>query len=150
GERFLATRARLACERLAERGIVLHALSLPPRLFGVLVLVAFGFGLASDAVLNADRLNLLAPHLWLLLAWNLLVYLAVAASALIKPKRRRRPGVVQDALARLAERLAVLHSPQTAGLDAVRLRFATDWAAVAHPLHAARAAATLHAAAAAF
>ncbi|HEX6705308.1 MAG TPA: DUF2868 domain-containing protein, partial [Albitalea sp.] len=126
------------------------ALSLPPRLWVVLVAIAFGAGLASDALLNAGRLNLLAPHLWLLLAWNLLVYALVAASAARRPKAPRRGAPVAEGLARLADRLAVLRGPQTAGLDAVRLRFGTDWTAVAHPLHAARAAATLHAAAAAF
>ncbi len=80
-ERFIATRARHAIERLgprdvsARRWLDRRAWRLAwPLLAG---LVAFTFGLAADHIGAPGRVDLLAPPVWAVLAWNLAVYLSL-------------------------------------------------------------------------
>ncbi|MCB2001434.1 MAG: DUF2868 domain-containing protein, partial [Rhodoferax sp.] len=73
---FLAHRARLAMGRLNSRmaalGKGVHALAWKPWLGIVIVLAAFLVGLLADRVGSAQRINVLAPPVLLLLVWNLL------------------------------------------------------------------------------
>lgn len=66
---------------------------LPPAAGPLLLLLAFAAGLALDALPGTTRINLFAPPLLAMLAWNLAVYLALAALALRRraaaPGRRR-------------------------------------------------------------
>jgi hypothetical protein len=154
--RFLARRAWLACERLARHGV--HSRAAPVLPIGwvaaTAVLAAFGLGLFSDAVAGARRINILAPPLLALLAWNLGVYLVLAVAWIA---RLRRPAAdaaagrpLREAVLRMAQRAAQWMSGAVRRADAPALaRFTLDWAHAARPLHGARIAAVLHAAAAA-
>lgn len=114
--------AQWLAERAALAGPGLAGVSLPawlaagawragPWLLAV-VLAAAGLGLLSPGLGPDGRLNLLAPPLWGLLAWNLLVY-----AALLWPRRRTvRPTASAGPLRR-----ALQH-----GLEAVLARASRD------------------------
>ena len=75
----LALRARHACERLLPRDAPLAALASPSRWQPVWVLVAVLLGGLAGALADSlgggdGSINLLAPPLWGVLAWNLAVY----------------------------------------------------------------------------
>ncbi|MFN6993235.1 MAG: DUF2868 domain-containing protein [Aquincola tertiaricarbonis] len=132
----------------------------------LLVVLAAGLGLATQALGPTQQLNLLAPPLLGLLGWNLLVYLALAVAALNRLARRKRAvhGASSAGTLASAEDLPghvaapppfglrrLLAAPAwraAAGHPALR-RFAERWSAQAAPLWSARAAVWLHAAAAA-
>jgi hypothetical protein len=137
-ERFLATRARLAAAQLARREpLVARALAPSERGWvGVaIVLLAFVAGVATDAVGGTQRINILAPPLLALMAWNVMVYVAIAL-------RLKAPGPMRRAVSSLLERSRAGAGPMA--------RYGAEWARHAAALQAARAAAVLHAAAAAF
>jgi hypothetical protein len=140
---WLARRARLAVARLSERGApvtrALAAVRWPAWLGPALVAAAFGAGLLADRVGAAERINLLAPPVLALLAWNVFVYLLLAVGIL-------RGG---DAPARALPRALAGLLRRRADDAPVAARFAADFARATAPLQAARAAAALHAAAAA-
>lgn len=137
--RFLAERARHAMQRLAPREAGVRA-ALAARFAGrawawVAIVLGFALGLAVDHIGPAQRINLLAPPIWALVAWNLLVYLAL----LLAPLRGSEPG-------RLRRWLRARWQPKGGrwGRHATLARFALDWARVAAPLDGARAALVLH------
>jgi hypothetical protein len=140
--RFVAERARHAMQRLRPRDATL-ARWLDAR-FAVRAWLpaALALGLAAGALVDqigaGQRINLLAPPIWLLVLWNLLVY-AVVALQLLTPARRGRG---------LRQRLAALWMPRQAGSTPLQ-RHLVDWMQQAAPLNAARAALLLHGAAAA-
>lgn len=152
---FLAHRARLALDRLdgpwasLRKGV--RALAWRPWLGLVLVLAAFLAGLLADRVGNTQRINVLAPPVFLLLVWNLLVYLLLLAS----PLWRNAAHQVVDPLRALVARLG------TAGVQGRRkpgggtpvaqwvAAVAAEWGRLAAPLYRLRAARILHLAAAA-
>lgn len=145
-ERLIVRRAALAAERLAERLPAVRARLAPGSGRGlgvVLVLAAFAAGIGLDALGPAGRINLLAPPLLALLAWNLGVYALMLLRAL-QPSATRAQRWLAGVPARL-QAAGAARRRQTPPLA----RDAADWAAAAAPLHAARAAALLHAAAAA-
>ncbi|CAG1018088.1 hypothetical protein BURC_02820 [Burkholderiaceae bacterium] len=162
--RFLARRARLGCERLAQREVA--AAQLPWRA-GVspwwgagLVLAAFVLGWGSDAVTSAQRINILAPPVLALLLWSLLVYLLLALGALrgafagrakaSTPGMPSTPGPLRRVLLASIERALSLSWLQGRGKASAPLaRFAATWTEASRGLHAARLASVLHAAAAA-
>ncbi|MCJ7838832.1 MAG: hypothetical protein MUP61_06420, partial [Burkholderiales bacterium] len=94
---FVARRARLAAERLCLRDggarLVVDALTWRPWIGWALALAAFAAGLATDAIGPARQINVLAPPLLAVLAWNLAVYLALAASAAARRAGRRTQGL---------------------------------------------------------
>ncbi len=96
-ERFLAQRAGLGLDLLASREPdwpgADAARSLPHgRWLGALLLVAALLaGAAGDSLASGRRINLLAPPLLALLAWNLAVYVALMGWALRGGLRRRGP-----------------------------------------------------------
>jgi hypothetical protein len=139
-EALIVRRAQLAAQRIAERdpaaARALGAVDADRHwIGGALVLLVFALGVASDAVGPTQRIDILAPPLLALLAWNVAVYLSLVA-------RPRAAGRLRDALRRALERPLHETSPPLA-------RFAARWTAFARPLYGARVAALLHAAAAA-
>jgi hypothetical protein len=151
---FLGRRAALALERLGEHDprFVRAVRALRWRSWiGVTVIAgAFVAGIAIDRIGGAQTINLLAPPLFLLLAWNLAVYAALAAAPLFARRRDGAPGLMRGVLVAWGGG----HRPSIA-----RGRFrerasrmasiATAWSALSARLYAARAARILHFAAAA-
>jgi hypothetical protein len=151
---FIARRSRLASERLCSReagaGRVLRALTWRPWVGWALALVAFIAGIATDSIGPARQINVLAPPLLAVLAWNLAVYLVIAGHATMRLSGAgsRRPGPLASLIARAAHAIAPARSiEQLAPPLAV---FSRDWIAASAPLTMSRIARTLHTAAATF
>lgn len=135
-QRFLDERARLALQRLAPRDVgVARALTrrgwrpvwmLPAMLLGLAA------GLAADTIGSGQRINLLAPPVWAVIAWNVAVYLCLLLPTPAGPKA----WVTQWLAGR-------------AGAGSAMARFHAAWARHGAPLLSARAALLLHSAAAA-
>jgi hypothetical protein len=151
-ERFVARRAELAATRLAQRDPKLAALleATAPHgwLAWTLLAAAFAIGVATDAIGPSGRINILAPPLLVVLAWNLAVYAVLLL---------RLPGALRadSALGPVRRWLLRFHlsahaGPREAMRDdtSVAYRYLHDWAAASRPLYAARATAVLHGAAA--
>ncbi|MCD6733944.1 MAG: DUF2868 domain-containing protein [Burkholderiaceae bacterium] len=151
---FVARRARLAVERLSAADARVHrtlrAIGWRPWIAWALVLAAFALGAAGDAIGARHRINVLAPPLLALMAWNLTVYAAIAVRVLVSLARRKPPR--HGPIARLVARAAhVAQAQPGAGADASPLaRFALDWARASAKLNATRVARVLHAGAIAF
>ena len=155
-EAFLATRAELAMKRLAERDAAWRSDPLGPgRSAVVLLWLLAGLMLASVIVSNVlgaeRRINLLAPPVWGLLAWNLFVYAALMIGAL---RHRRQPAAathaIRSAWTNAVRRISAVIATRRAAapITAVRRRYVADWALFSAPLQAQRMAAGLHVAAA--
>jgi hypothetical protein len=150
---FLGRRASLVLERVAERFPRVRALlrvASPRRwLTPLAAIIAFIVGAAGVDIGPAHRINLLAPPVLALLAWNLGVYAALAAAALA-PRRLSRRGAAAGPIrhtiitalrdASRPSRKSIAPRPLAAALG----RFAVDWPALAMPLWRARAAWLLH------
>lgn len=147
---FVVERARHAMQRLRTRDAQLGRWLEPSatrRLggltarawLGLAAALAFGAGLLADRIGPAQRIDLFAPAVWLLVGWNVAVFGWSAVAAL--RRRGARAHAVRRALAALLEPAL----PHAAPLR----RFAASWHALALPLHLARAALVLHLAAAA-
>jgi hypothetical protein len=138
-EAFLAARAQAALGRLGAQAPAL------PRWHGGwawgAAALGLGFGLLVDHIGSAQRINLLAPPVWAVIAWNLGVYLL-----LLLPLRQ--PGGLRRALADWASRWRA-PQPGDGSRAAVAQAFAADWAAASAPLQSARIALALHLGAAA-
>lgn len=152
--RFLARRARVGCERLAQRGVAAARMAGGagwPAWWGAAVIaVAFVIGWGSEAVASAQRIHVLAPPLLAVLAWNLFVYLLLAVAAVRQARSPRFAGPLRSALLATIERVAASSWLRGSGNGAQPLaRFAIDWAGASRGVQAARLAALLHAAAAA-
>lgn len=151
---FLAHRARLALGRLDGRAATWHkaigALAWRPWLGLVVVVAAFLAGLLADRVGNAQRINVLAPPVLLLLVWNLLVYLLLLTAPLWRTVLQRGA----DPLHRLVAYVgAGWHGRRKAGPGTPAARWlgavATEWGRLTATLYRLRAARILHLAAAA-
>jgi hypothetical protein len=154
---FVARRARLAAERLGavDAGVrrALRALDWRPWIAWVLLLFAFALGAAGDAVGARHRINVLAPPLLALIAWNLAVYVAIGVRALASLVWRQpaRHGPIARLVARLARAAHAAQAQPAAATDASPLaRFALDWTRASAKLAATRVARVLHTAAIAF
>jgi hypothetical protein len=156
-EAFVARRAELALERLGERHRAIPSTLAAFRWRGwitpVVLVVAFIAGVAIDEVGGSGRINILAPPVLGILAWNLAVYLFLAARAALSALHpsASATGPLRNALAKLAG--AAPRAPRLAGdspLGSALAAFAADWGRRAAPLYAARAARILHVAAAVF
>lgn len=150
-ETLLVRRVRLAAQRLVQRqpalarwfdGFALPGWSLPAALAA-----AFALGLALDSFGGQGRVNILALPLLGLLAWNLVVYGLLAVQALRTTSASSASHGLRDSLARGVMAIAQRASGVPRKWPALS-RFGLDWAAVARPLHTARAATALHALAA--
>lgn len=160
-ERFVSLRAERLVAGLAEgfpghagllrgghsRGWIAFALP-----FAALIL-----GLASNGLNGGRQINIVFFPLLGMLAWNLTVYLLLAASALRRPAADRHGRPETHPLRRLVAafgRPAFALSPrgevkENAALRAGLARFGRDWLLLGTPLWAARAARHLHVSAAA-
>jgi hypothetical protein len=138
---FLAARARAGLSRLMPQGPALprwHGASA-----GLAAALGFAFGLWVDHIGSAQRINLLAPPVWGVIAWNLAVYLL-----LLRPSRQ--PGALRRWLAQQASRWRTRALRRgDGGRAAVAQAFATDWAVCSAPLQSTRVALALHLGAAA-
>jgi hypothetical protein len=138
-ERFLDERARHALQRLAPRDARdARAVSRRGwRAAWVALALALGLviGVAVDAIGSTQHINLLAPPVWALIAWSLLVYVGVLLPL----------PLAQRARAWLAARLAGRASRSAA--MPVMLTFRAAWARHGARLLGARAALLMHAAA---
>lgn len=151
-EAFIATRARLACDRLAQRkdAVVRFARAWHWRPWvGVIIgVAAFVAGVAANLIGGAQRVNILASPVLPLVVWNLAVYVVIAAGFVLRYGDPAVPGPLRHAVAWLAGGLR----RQRRGRDDVSTRalatFADEWTARAGPLYAARAARVLHVASA--
>ncbi len=150
--RFIARRATLGCARLAQRGITVPSAGPSGALASALAGAAFVVGLASESVASASRINILAPPLLALLAWNLAVYLVLLAGRLLRVRGARRAASAEGPLRRvwgaaMSRWVGWKARRHGRGAEAVA-RFVDGWGHAAAPLRTARVAAALHAAAA--
>lgn len=142
-ERFVAERARHAMERLAPRDTSIRRW-LNLRLgrgswLWLAVLVGLLSGLLIDAVGSTQRINLLAPPVWGVLLWNLLVYLALVLQL------ARGGGPRNGWLRRIVR---AVWSPGRPRKNEALAAYAAAWTAISAPLATARAVLLLHLAAA--
>ncbi|MEO6408948.1 MAG: GTPase domain-containing protein [Burkholderiaceae bacterium] len=146
---LIAERARIAVERLQSRDASLvhwlTATAAPATLLVALPLLAAGIGLASDAVGGAHRIDLLAPPLLALMAWNLFIYALLAWHGLRRAPAE--PGPLRKALQTFGRQFVGRWSARP---QRTRAAFVADWSRLGRPLHEARIARALHLAAAAF
>ena len=152
---FIARRARLALERLGERSKTLprtvRALRWRPWVGWTIAAAAFVVGAALDQIGGAQRINLLAPPVFALLVWNLAVYAVLAVGFLVRYGDAGSPGPLRGLLMRVAARVGRQLRKGRGDDDVIGGSIAAltaDWARVAAPLYAARAARILHVAAA--
>lgn len=136
-DRLIAHRAALAVPRIVAREplarAALVATTWPAWAAPGLWLLAFGLGLAMDGLGNARHINLFALPLLAMLAWNLVVYVALAVNAM-----RSHGGM--DAPPWLRR----VRLPGTGRLTPGLQRFVADWAGASLHLQAARLAGWLH------
>ena len=151
---YLAARAARVLERVAKRHPQVEKFARMPLprtfLLPLVVLVAFAVGAIGADVGPANRINLLAPPVLALLAWNVGVYAMLLVAPLAGrrgspgPLRRNVVAWLRDS-ARPLRRAAALPAP----LAAAVARFAVEWPVLAAPLWQRRAAMLLHVGAAA-
>lgn len=148
---FVARRAQVAQERLCARDTactrLLGVVTWRPWIGWGLAVVALMFGIASDAIGPAQRINVLAPPLLALIAWNLVVYVVLSLRAVRQRSGAARP--VAGVLARGIARLMAFMRERDAVAGPLAA-FARDWSGATAELTAARATRALHVAAAAF
>ena len=150
---FLGRRSELALARLGERYPKARALARAPALHRPLALLApaaaFVLGVLGVDIGPEHRINLLAPPVLALLAWNVAVYVLLAVAAL--SHRAPEPGGLRQRIAAwLRDASIVRQAPlPLQPLGAAAARFATDWTALAAPLWQSRAARLMHVCAAA-
>lgn len=167
---FIACRARFAAERIAGRhratARTLRTLTWRPWIGWVVALAAFLLGAVTDSIGSGHRINVLAPPLLALMAWNLFVYGAIGVRMATAPLRRlagkeehrsqslrRFTGPLSRLLARLAHLAAAPRRPGSptgpAGGEpraeaSPLIRFTADWAIASARLNATRIARLLH------
>ena len=158
-EAFITRRAHHAMQRLGPREPT-AAKWLAQRLWrgrwvGWAVLAGLVAGMLADSIGSSQRINLLAPPLWAVLAWNAVVYLLLLGHALARLLTRpTRPGSgvrLMQRMLRLGRRLPGLSGTNASRGGSARAlqAFASAWLRASAPLSAARASTLLHAAAAA-
>lgn len=149
---FLGHRARFVVERLAKRHPKVQSLSRVPSARGWLApataIAAFVIGAAGVDIGPARRINLLAPPVLALLAWNVAVYVALAASVLPRGDRSRPDthGPLRRSIVTWLRDVprAIAKPALPRALTAALARFASDWSILASPLWQYRAALLLH------
>lgn len=152
GEAYVAQRASLALGRLSERDRAARRASRysawRPWAGWAVPLVALAAGLLGDAIGPSQRINVLAPPLLALIAWNLLAYVSIAARALARAfGRKPEPGRLGGMLVRGVRSVS---ARRRGSGSTVMARFAAEWARASAALSGVRAARVLHVAAIAF
>ncbi len=156
---FIVQRARHALQRLAPRErLAARWLAQPvwqQRWIGIVALLGLVAGVAADSLGGAfgasQRINLLAPPLWGVLAWNAVVYLVLAGAALAGLLRRggSEPGpLVRATRSLLRVRRRLPRASAGGSASALRL-FGKLWATRGSALATWRTETVLHAGAAA-
>lgn len=156
-ERFLASRAALAIDRLKERypqvEQAFNASRWPTWLSWALPAVAFGLGLVTNELSTDRRVNIIAFPFLGMLAWNVIVYVVLMIGALRPSRKAHAPadfiGPVVRLIRRLSQPLKVApatNEPLSRGLS----RFAADWLHFSRPLAVHRVRSALHLSAALF
>jgi hypothetical protein len=154
-EEFLERRAQLVLERIGTRQPAVtrsvRAIHWRPWVGVGVVLAAFAFGVLVDRIGGGSSINLLAPPVFALVAWNLVVYVWLLVRPLVL--RGGRVGPVRALLIRMAAVRGSLDGGRADGASSPRRSVLTslpsEWARIAAPLYGARAARVLHLAAAA-
>ena len=153
---FVARRAKLALERIGSRQPALTravaALRWRQWVGAAVVVVAFLAGMAFNRIGSGERINLLAPPVLALLAWNVVVYLLLLVAPLLRAGEARKVagGFLRRLVARVAGGAVRVPRDRTGPTGEAVATFAADWTRFAAPLYAARTARILHFAAAAF
>jgi len=165
GERFVARRAQLALERLGTREAIARraqrGTDWRPWLGWALPAIAIAAGLVTDAIGPSRHVNVLAPPLLAVMAWNLVVYVSIAVRALLRRRGQPQRGAIARAIARASQRAidpgrnrSAHHAGDASGVNrarrAVVTRFAGDWAKASAALTTTRVARVLHVSAIAF
>ena len=152
-ELFLARRAKLALERLGERDKALpraiRSLRWRPWAGYAIVAGALILGVAVDRVGDAQRINVLAPPVLVLLLWNLAVYAAIMVGYIVRYGEARAAGALRNIVVRLGSGARWIRARMGGPLASAMAAFTADWSRVAASLYSARAARILHLAAAA-
>ncbi|WP_018076763.1 DUF2868 domain-containing protein [Thiobacillus denitrificans] len=158
-ENFVAKRATLLLERLADRNRVLPAsirgMHWQPWYGWTAVFAAGIMGIVVDRIGANHRIDLLAPPILALIGWNVLAYFIFLGSRMWRPGAHRVLGPLQ----RLTMR--IVHFSSASGFLRSRAAFSTRdgaaipglanltsaWFVLAHPLYVARVRRILHSAA---
>jgi hypothetical protein len=153
-EDYVVARAQAGAARITQRepiaGTVLKASGWPAWVAGLLVLLALGLGIASDALGGGHRINLLAPPLLALVAWNIVVYVVLIVHTLVPARNAPAGGPLRRLLIGwLGRRGAIAGTTPSIAARAVLATFLHEWTRRAHTLYAARVALVLHTSAAA-
>jgi hypothetical protein len=144
---YLVKRAQLAQKRLLARDAAWRAPlqdDKAPRLWRwllVLLAVAVAAYIVGDVMGASHRINLLAPPVLALLAWNLVVYMLLLFASGRGPSAWLARAI-EDARTRFSTR------GKAAPLIAARARFAAEWAVATSGVQQARVASVMHFAAA--
>ena len=153
---FIARRAARVLERFGKRhpGFIAatRRRALRRLIIPITLAIAFVVGILGIDAGPAHRINLLAPPVLALLAWNLAVYLALVASLSVglRHPNKAADGPLRRSVARWLRDVArpVAGRTMPPPLTAAFARFTAEWSAAAAPLWKYRATALLHVAAA--
>lgn len=154
-DEFLSRRAQLVLERIGTRQPAVtrtvRGIRWRPWVGVATVVAAFLFGLLIDRIGGGSSINLLAPPVFALVAWNLLVYVWLLVRPLVLGRGAAGPmrGLLIRAASVRASGDGSRADATTAARRTVLAALPRDWARVAAPLYTARAARVLHLAAAA-
>ncbi len=147
---FLARRAGFVLERLGERAKTLpravRSLHWRGWIGTAIVLAAFALGFALDRIGDGGRVNILAPPVLGLIAWNLAVYVVLAVGYVVRFGEPPPLGPLRRAIARVAGGAV---RGRGGDLGEALGALGAAWAQLAAPLYAVRASRILHLAAAA-
>jgi hypothetical protein len=154
-EVFLARRAALLLERLSPKHPALarasRALAWRPAVGGAVAVVALLAGALAEQVADRGHVNILAFPLLVIVGWNLVVYVVLAAQALRRGASggamRGNRHVARSAGALRAAVAAVTQRAPGGGRGALApalQRFGVDWSQAMAPLAGARVARLLH------
>jgi Protein of unknown function (DUF2868) len=149
--RFLADRARHALQRLLPRDAAatgwLASRGWRPTWLLWAALAAGAAGIAADSLGGSNHINLLAPPVWAVLAWNAAVYALLLVQAARALRGVAPAGALRQRLVGWLAGARVV-SKRLPGAAAVA-QASAGWARLSAPLWAPRAGAVLHVAAAA-
>ncbi len=159
-ETFLARRARLALERLGERNHLLltsvNRMRWRPWYGWSVITIAFVLGFVSYQIGDSHQVDLLAPPVLFLIAWNLAIYFALLATRLFRLRRPALPGFLRRGAMRVVAfaaspnlSRAKFHKAGDNVTVASLVTITNTWFASAKPLYGARIERILHSAAAA-
>ena len=145
---FVAGRSRNAMQRLGTRSAAARlATARPPWRAGWVAagaLLGFVLGLLADSIGPSQRINLLAPPLWGVLAWNGVVY-SLLLGAWIVAAVRRGPRPVGPLVRGVRSALRIgSPAPKTSGRAGAMTAFLRLWAERSATLSLLRAETVLH------